>query len=79
MPERRRAGIHLAQVSRELDVRADSLRQREQTLGLTPSPGPRSGEGVDDELHRLRRALDILRMERDFQKTAAAYFKKAPR
>ena len=79
MQEQRRAGISLAQVSRELEVRADSLRQWEQALQLAPPPGPRSGERADDELRRLRRELETVRMERDFLKKAAAYFAKEPR
>ena len=79
MQERRRAGISLAQVSRELEVRADSLRQWEQALRMTPPPGPRSGESADAELRRLRRELETVRMERDFLNKAAAYFAREPR
>ena len=79
MHERRRMGISLAQISRELEVRADSLRQWERAQGLTPAASVSSGASADDELRRLRRELDTMRMERDFLKKAAAYFAKEPK
>ena len=79
MHERRGIGISLAQVSRELEVRADSLRQWERARGLTPPPSASAGGSADEELRRLRRELDTMRMERDFLKKAAAYFAKEPK
>lgn len=58
-----------------------------RALGLNPSvlskwmqdaeaAGPRAatGETPEQELRRLRREVETLRMERDFAKKAAAYF-----
>ena len=70
MHERRRMGISLAQISGELEVRADSLRQWERAHGLAPAPSVSSGSSADEELRRLRRELDTMRMERDFLKKA---------
>ena len=79
MQERRRAGASLAQVSRELEVRADLLRQWERAAGA-PAARPALGELSDaEELRRVRRELETVRMERDFLKKAAAFFAKESR
>ena len=79
MQERRRAKISLAQISRELEVRADLLRQWERALGAAPAASSGGSASAEDEVRRLRRELETVRMERDFLKKAAAYFAKEPR
>ena len=77
MLERRATGGTLAQVSRELDVRADQLRAwarqaREQTGADARVPG----ETLEQENRRLRRELAVARQEQAFAKKVAAYFAK---
>lgn len=76
----------IAEVSRELGVRADTLRRWVEAAagraGLSggeifPGHGKRSGK--DEEIHRLRAELELVKQERDFLKKAAAYFAKDPR
>jgi transposase len=76
----------LAQVARELGVRADTLRnwvqQAEGRAGLSAEdvfPGNGKRTSQDEELRRLRRENEQLRQERDFLKKAAAYFAKGSR
>jgi transposase len=80
------SGKSLAQVARELGVRADLLRkwkrQVEQADGLPGTgvfPGPGKLPPQEEELRRLRREVETLRQERDFLKRAAAYFAKESR
>jgi len=77
------SGKSLAQVARELGVRADLLqkwkRQVEQGNGLSGAavfPGPGKLPPQEEELRRLRKEVETLRQERDFLKRAAAYFAK---
>ncbi len=65
--ERRRAGASLAQVARELDVRAELLRQWMQHV--EPAGSDRVGETAQQELQRLRRENAVLRQEQASQKT----------
>ena len=76
-------GKSLAQVARELGVRADLLqkwkRQVEQDAGRSGAavfPGAGKLPPQEEELRRLRREVETLRQERDFLKRAAAYFAK---
>jgi transposase len=76
--ERRAAGVSLAQVGRELDVRPDLLRawatqHRRDPAGAIP------GESVEQENRRLRRELAVLRQEQAFAKKVAVYFAKESR
>lgn len=80
------SGKSLAQVARELGVRADLLRkwkrQVEQGDGLSDAavfPGSGKLPPQEEELRRLRREVETLRQERDFLKRAAAYFAKESR
>jgi transposase len=80
MTERRARGGTLAQVSRELDVRADQLRAwarlaRERPGGDATVPG----ETLEQENRRLRRELAVARQEQAFAKKVAAYFAKESR
>lgn len=77
------SGKPLAQVARELGVRANLLRrwkrQVEQGGGLPSAavfPGAGKLPAQAEELRRLRREVETLRQERDFLKRAAAYFAK---
>ena len=79
MQEQRGAKTTLAQVSRALDVRADLLRQWEQAQGRTPVRTVVEGGSEAEELRRVRRELETVRLERDFLKKAAAYFAKESR
>jgi len=84
--ERRAAGVSLAQVGRELDVRPDLLRawarQVEQCAGAAVRdvfPGPGQLPSAEAEVRRLQRENAVLRQERDFLKKAAAFFAKESR
>ncbi len=75
-----------AQVARELGIRPDMLRtwkrQAEGRAGFAAAdvfPGNSHQPRPDEELQRLRRENERLRQERDFLKTAAAYFAKESR
>ena len=80
--ERTRMDVTLAQIGRELGVRADLLRRWERVQregegpvvveGLTPAE-------LERENRRLRREVETLRQERDFVKKAAAFFAKEVR
>ena len=80
MMERRAAGGTLAQVSRELDVRADQLRARaRQARERGGSEAAVPGETLEQENRRLRRELAVARQEQAFAKKVAAYFAKESR
>ena len=78
--ERRASGASLAQIGRELDVRADQLRAwvrlQRDAHGLGT---PVTGETPDQEIRRLRREVATLRQEQVFVKKVAAYFAKESR
>lgn len=74
------------EVARELGVRADTLkgwkRQVEGRAGLGAEevfPGHGKRAGQEEEIHRLRRELEVARQEVAFLKKAAAYFAKEQR
>lgn len=76
---KREAVRFLEETGRSLQAVADELKVGNQTLsrwrrqygtGVTAPVSPSEAE----ELRRLRREVEILRMERDFLKKAAAYF-----
>lgn len=80
LTERRAAGDTLAQVSRELDVRADQLRAwARQARERTGSESGIPGETLEQENRRLRRELAVARQEQAFAKKVAAYFAKESR
>jgi transposase len=86
MRERRAAGVSLAQVGRELDVRPDMLRRwarqvdgRPGASGRDVFPGNGQPPGTEAEVRRLQRENAVLRQERDFLKKAAAFFAKESR
>jgi len=70
-------GQAFAQVARDLGIRANLLHRWKRELAVE---GGRAfgGQGVarDQELMQLRRELAQVKKERDFLKSAAAYFAK---
>ena len=80
MNEKRRAGVRLTQISRELDVPRDLLRNWARRLGEWDVPGAKEAEqSSEQEIQRLRRENEVLRQERDFLKKATAFFAKESR
>lgn len=77
--ERRLQGVTLAQVGRELSVRADILRRWEKQLGGKSRADVVAAADLEKEVQRLRREVDVLRQENAFAKKAAAYFAKEHR
>jgi transposase len=78
--ERRAAGGTLTQVARELDVRADQLREwARQQARRTGTDVAHPGETVEQENRRLRREVAVLRQEQAFAKKVAVYFAKESR
>jgi len=78
--ERRAQGVSLAQVGRELDIRAEQLR----AWALAESGGrvhgaAVPGEAIEQEVRRLRRENAVLRQEQAFAKKVAVYFAKESR
>jgi len=59
-------------VARALGITPSLLSRWTQDAAVAP-PAP-DGETPEQELRRLRREVETLRMERDFAKKAAAYF-----
>lgn len=85
MRRRRAEGVPLAQIARELDVRAALLWEWARKVDgrgtgtvdagtLAPA-----GESLEEEVRRLRREVAVLRQERDFAKKAVAFFAKESR
>ena len=69
----------VAQVARDLGIRDTMLGRWKQELAKSPKtafPGQGHGTPEEEELRRLRRENDRLRMERDILKKAAALFSK---
>lgn len=66
-----------ASVARELDV--DSGLLSVWMKAATPEAVAPAGETLAEEVRRLRREVETLRLERDFAKKAAAYFAKEVR
>jgi transposase len=70
-------GRPASQVARELDVRADLLRQwKAQLQARGEVARPASSLSLEEEIRRLKRELEVARLERDFAKKAAAFFAK---
>lgn len=78
MADRRAAGVSLAQVGRELDVRPDQMRSWARELRGEPG-APAPVETAEQELRRLRRENAVLRQEQAFAKKVAVYFAKESR
>ena len=70
-------GRPLSQVARELDLRPEQLRGWKQQLQANGEvTRPASTLSLEEENRRLQREVEVLRMERDFAKKAAAFFAK---
>jgi transposase len=72
-------GCSVAQVARDLGIRDTLLGRWKQELARSPKtafPGQGHGTPEEEELRRLRRENERLRMERDILKKAAALFSK---
>ena len=77
---RRVVGVPVAQVARELDVRAEQLRLWAHSARPNPaSAGSAAGETLEQEVRRLRRENETLRQEQAFAKKVAVYFAKESR
>lgn len=80
MRERRRQGMSLAQIARELDVGPSLLWHWARKLDgrgtgrVDAVSGPIGSETVEEEVRRLRRENAILKQERAFAKKAVAFF-----
>jgi len=72
--ERRLQGVTLAQVGRELSVRADILRRWGKQYGGKTPTAVKAAATLEAENRQLRRENEVLRQEREFAKKAAAYF-----
>ena len=79
MQERKRAGVSLAQIGRELDVRPDQLRVWAEQMDAEPATASEGASSDAAEIRRLQRELETVRQERDFLKKAAAFFAKESR
>jgi transposase len=73
--EQLKSGRHVMELAKELGIPATTLNQ-----WLTKADGAAEAalivETAEEELRRLRRENERLRMERDFLKKAAAFFAK---
>lgn len=66
-------GLPQSGVAHALDLNPSQLRQWVvEATGHTPQEIV--GESLEAEVKRLRREVELLRLERDFAKKAAAYF-----
>jgi transposase len=75
----------ITEVARDLGIKYNQLYSWMKTAGKTkqiydrrlpPPPPVPPPETAEDEVRRLRRELDEVKMERDFLKKAAAFFAK---
>jgi transposase len=72
---RRKAGVPIGRVAKELGLRANQLREwTEQVTAETSGAVARLGETEAQELRRLRRENARLQQEVEFAKKAAAFF-----
>ena len=76
--ERRKAGVPIGRVARELGLRANQLREWAEQATAAPA-AEHLGEAPAAELRRLRRENARLREEVEFAKKAAAFFAKESR
>jgi transposase len=79
------SGRETAEVSREIGVRMDTLRnwvnQAEGRAGMKPETVSGLGRRTEqeEEIRKLRREVEVLKEEREFLKKAAAYFAGGPK
>lgn len=73
----RTSGKNIHQAAKDLDLSETALRRWvEQAKRGKPLKGRAPLSSEQEELERLRRENQVLRMERDFLKKAAAFFAK---
>ena len=72
--ERRKAGVPIGRVAKELGIRANQLREWAAQLTAETNGPPHPGESAAEELRRLRRENARLKQEVEFAKKAAAFF-----
>jgi transposase len=76
------SGKPIAEVARDLDVPYQTLYQWMLQAGkaggaAASASAPAAAETPAEEVRRLRRELDEVKMERDFLKKAAAFFARS--
>ena len=72
-------GVSLAQAARDLDIRHTVLRRWLKEFGANPRqtfPGLGQTRPEQQEIDRLRKEVESLKVERDILKKAATYFAK---
>lgn len=72
--ERRKAGVAISRVAKELGLRPNQLREWAGQRAAEETAPSRGGETADQELRRLRRENARLKQEAEFAKKAAAFF-----
>ena len=79
------SGREVAEVAREIGVRADTLRtwvsqaEGRAVMGVDGQVAGGRRTKAEDEIRELRLEVEMLRQERDFLKKAAAYFASGPK
>jgi len=78
------SGKRVEELARDLGIHASLLwRWRRKARAVGPGEEAFPGQGkrlsAEDEVERLRRELEQVKLERDFLKKAAAYFAKESR
>jgi len=77
----KRPGISIARVAKELELDVGTLRRWIKQVGSgnwETAPGKDLKSAQTQELERLRRELNRVKMERDILKKAVGYFAKDP-
>ena len=72
-------GYNVSEAARNLGIHHTSLRQWKKQLETKSNkafPGTGNLSAENEELHRLRKEVNRLRMEREILKKAAAFFAK---
>lgn len=72
----RGSGKSIGRIAQELDLTETALRDWVRQAERRTAGAPPVSETERGELTRLREEVRVLRMERDFLKTAAAFFAK---
>ena len=74
LEERRKAGVAMSRVAKELGLRPNQLREWAGQAAAEVTAPSRGGETPEQELRRLRREIVRLKQEAEFAKKAAAFF-----
>ncbi len=76
------SGKRVEDLARDLGLHPSLLwrwRRQVEEAGENAFPGQGTGLSTEEEVERLRRELEQVKLERDFLKKAAAYFAKESR